>query len=109
MGDKSKYRATIERTGFSEEELAKRAGVRSSSIRQALSHRTSQENAGAIAKALAEELSLSYAERRELFWELVTSPGQSVEDRRRYMKIHADGDPMEHLREAARNYRPPRD
>lgn len=108
MSDKAKSRAAIERTGLSEKELAKRAGVRSFAVRRALFERTEQGNAGAIAKALAEELDLSYAERREIFWELVTAPGQSVEDRRRYMRTYADGDPMENFKESLKDYRPPR-
>lgn len=98
----------VERSGLSRAEVARRAKIPERVIYNGLSSRATNETASAIARVLQEEAGLTYAERREVFWELVTSPGQSVEDRRRYMLNYADGDPMDHLREAARNYNLPR-
>lgn len=70
------------RTRVSEEGLAKRARVRAFAARLVPLERAISESAKAKAKAPVRELGQSYSERRKIFWKVVASYGQPIEDSR---------------------------
>lgn len=105
MDEKPKARGAIHASGLAEREIAGKARLPEARVRAALSGSVDAETAGAIARVLAEAAGLAQAGRREIFWELVSSPHDSAEDRRAYV---GSEDPLSMLRDAAEMHRPDR-